>query len=75
MHIADLIQKELQKLGSTINITAYSNDIGEQIAKLGNENRYVMNSFAELANWYTWAINKGWDVIQALPLTHDPKLE
>lgn len=41
MHIADLLQKELQKLGSTINITADSNDIGEQIAELGTENRYI----------------------------------
>ena len=52
-------------------------DVSSEVNKQGggNENRYVMHSFAELTNWYAWAISKGWDVIQALPLTHDSKLE
>jgi hypothetical protein len=57
MHIADLLQKELQKLGSTVNITADSNDIGEQIAELGNENRYVeiirVNEEKEIWSWFS----------------------
>ncbi|MEM6718749.1 MAG: hypothetical protein AAF611_05530 [Bacteroidota bacterium] len=40
-HIADILNTKLRQLGSTLDILQESNDIGEQIASLGVEDRFV----------------------------------
>ena len=50
-------------------------DVASETNKQGGdrENRYVMVDFAEFTSFYAWGLRKGWEVIQQLPLTHNPE--